>query len=239
LEILQKQRLEFEDLLAKRIREREHEIVKAANEAIQAKDQAVEGLLDAAIKTQKQEHDAEMENLKNHLQLELSTKYEVSMESKLAAQKEQFVKELSEKVREIEHLKERMDNLQRNLESSRDFEYTSQKAHRVSAAALALMEKMESGHSAVEQYAILKVSLLSLGYYGVLFLERFLIRSLFFCIGTMVQEAASENEVIGSVLSQIPSTIKTGIPTLPELQASFENVHKAGRQVRCAVCSRS
>lgn len=157
MEILQKQRLEFEDLLARRLREREYEITKAANEAIQAKDQSIESLLDAALKTQKQEHDAELENVKSRLQLEQSTKYEVALESKLAALKEQFSKELSEKVHEIILLKERMDNLQTNLESSRNFESSSQKAHRVSAAALALMEKMETSHSAVEQFAALKV----------------------------------------------------------------------------------
>jgi len=157
MEILQKQRLEFEDLLARRLREREYEITKAANEAIQAKDQSIESLLDAAIKTLKQEHDVEVENLKNRLQLELSTKYDVAMESKLASQKEQFAKELSEKVHEIVQLKERMDHLQTNLESSRNFESTSQRAHRVSAAALALMEKMETSHGAIEQYAALKV----------------------------------------------------------------------------------
>lgn len=160
MEILQKQRLEFEDLLARRLREREYEITKAANEAIQAKDKAVESLLDAALKSQKQEHDAELDNVKNRLQLELSTKHEVALESKIATLKEQFAKELSEKLHEIVQLKERMENLQSSLESSRSFESTSQKAHRVIAAALTLMEKMESGQSAVEQFTALKVRMI-------------------------------------------------------------------------------
>jgi hypothetical protein len=42
---------------------------------------------------------------------------------------------------------------------------------------------------------------------------------------------AADEGVIASALSTIPSAVKTGVPTLPELQAKFEKVHSICRQV--------
>jgi len=96
-------------------------------------------------------------------------------------------------------LKERLKEAEHLMEISRNFESGSQRAHRVSAAALALAEKMETSLGAEVEVAALK-------------------------------EASHENGVIAAALTKIPKSIKSGVPTLPELQASFDKVYDVGRQ---------
>lgn len=196
---MQKQRLEFEDLLARRLREQEYQLTKEANNAIDARDKAIESVIDAATSAQQVEHDAALQSTEERLERELSAKYEAEFGQKLAEAKAEFINELEAKISSIEKLSQRLEQNEQNLETSRNFESGSQRAHRVSAAALALAEKMETSKGAMEEFVALKV-------------------------------AATENKVISSALDKIPNSVKTGIPTLPELQASFEGTHKICRQ---------
>jgi hypothetical protein len=196
---MQKQRLEFEDLLARRLREQEYVITKQANEAIDAKDKTLETVIDAAASAQKAEYEAALKITEERLERELNAKYEADFGQKLAEAKSDFVNELEKNVSVIDSLTQRLEKNEQNLEISRNFESGSQRAHRVSAAALALAAKMETSKAAMEEFIALKA-------------------------------AASENGVIASALDKIPDSVKTGIPTLPELQATFEHSHKISRQ---------
>ena len=199
LESMQKQRLEYEDLLARRLREQEYQLTKQANDAIDAKEKIIESVINEATSAQQAEHDAELKCTEERLVRELSAKYESEFGGKLVAAKQEFAKELEAKYNAIEALTERLEKTKQNLEISRNFESGSQRAHRVSAAALALAEKMETSKGALEEYVALKA-------------------------------AAVENGVISTAMDKIPNSVKSGIPTLPELQSSFEETHKIGRQ---------
>ena len=59
LEVLQKQRVDFEDLLARKLREQEDSLIRQSNSALQAKDQTIQSVINAASEAQKQESDAE------------------------------------------------------------------------------------------------------------------------------------------------------------------------------------
>ena len=48
LEVLQKQRVEFEDLSARKLREQEDALKRQANAAIQAKDESIQSVINAA-----------------------------------------------------------------------------------------------------------------------------------------------------------------------------------------------
>lgn len=196
---MQKQRLEFEDLLARRLREQEYQLTKQANDAIDARDKSIESVINAAADAQQAEHEAALKSTEERLERELNAKYESEFGHKLAETKAQFTTELEEKLDAIKKLTERLQTIEQNLEISRNFESGSQRAHRVSAAALALAEKMETSKGALEEYVALK-------------------------------SAAVENGVIASALDKVPNAVKAGIPTLSELQTSFEDSHKTARQ---------
>jgi hypothetical protein len=196
---MQKQRLEFEDLLARRLREQEYQLTKQANDAIDARDKSIESVINAAADAQQAEHEAALKSTEERLERELNAKYESEFGHKLAETKAQFTTELEEKLNTIKQLTDRLQTIEQNLEISRNFESGSQRAHRVSAAALALSEKMETSKGALEEYVALK-------------------------------SAAVENGVIASALDKVPNAVKAGIPTLSELQTSFEDFHKTARQ---------
>jgi len=199
MEILQKQRLEFEDLLARRLREQEDTITKNANTLLQSKEDSIQSLVNATTETLKQEHDAEMKSADECLNREYNAKYEVESQSNLATAKEQFTNDLQDKVNTIEELSQRLSKLEQLLQISRNFEIGSQAAHRVSAAALAMAEKLETNQGAGEEIAALNA-------------------------------AAAENAVIASALSQIPTSVRKGIPTITQLQSKFDKVYTVSRQ---------
>ncbi len=196
---MQKQRLEFEDLLARRLREQEANITKAANDALEAKDKSIQSVVNAAASAQEQEYNAALKSSEARMEREINAKYESEFGSKLAEAKNEYLNDLKGKIASIDLLSKRLKEAQDNLQISRNFESGSQRAHRVSAAALALSEKMESSKGAAEEYAALK-------------------------------SAAVENGVIASALETIPTSVKKGIPTLPELQGSFDGVYNISRQ---------
>lgn len=199
LDLMHKQRLEFEDLLSRRLREQEYNLTKQANDAMDAKNKEIESIIDSVTTAQQNEHDATLKSTEERLNRELSAQFEADFGKKLAEAKLAFMKEMEEKVSTIESLTSRLEKNEQNLEISRNFESGSQRAHKVSAAALALAEKMESSQGALEEFVALKT-------------------------------AAAENGVIASALSKIPDTVKEGIPTVAELQATFDECHNVTRQ---------
>jgi len=153
---MQKQRLEFEDLLARRLREQEFHLTKEANDAIEAKEKSFESVIEATANAQQAEHDAALKSTEERLEREIGIKYESEFGQKLAEAKASFVKEMEEKIAMLEELSKRLETTEQNLEISRNFESGSQKAHRISAAALALAEKMETSKGAMVEFVALK-----------------------------------------------------------------------------------
>jgi hypothetical protein len=57
MEILQKQLLKFEDLLARRLREQEHDLSLQMQQNLKAKEDAVQSVINAALEAQQNEHE--------------------------------------------------------------------------------------------------------------------------------------------------------------------------------------
>lgn len=208
LEVLQKQRLEFEDLLARRLREQEDGLTRQANAALQAKEDGIQSVVSAAAEAQKVEHDAELQSASERIDREVRAKYEAEFGKEMADAKAAFARDSEEKLSVVEKLSKNLKALEGALEVSRTFESGSQKAHRLSAAALALAGRMEAGRGAAEELAALKM-------------------------------AAGNEGVIGSAVSKLPSSVKGGVPTLAELQSTFEGVYSVGRQAALVPKGRS
>mmetsp|Transcript_9988 Transcript_9988/g.15072 ORF Transcript_9988/g.15072 Transcript_9988/m.15072 type:complete len:620 (-) Transcript_9988:1667-3526(-) len=156
LDMMQKQRLEYENLHALRMREQEAHITKTANEALEAKDKSIESVVNAASVAQEVEYKAALKTSEELFEREINAKYESEFGAKLAEAKSLFANDLQEKIALLVNLAKRLETAEQHLKISRNFESGSQRAHRVSAAALALAEKMETNKGATEEFVALK-----------------------------------------------------------------------------------
>jgi hypothetical protein len=158
MQLLQKQRMEFEDILAQRLREQEHVLSIQMQQALQSKDASIQQLLQQALQTQAQEHEQDKkffaETTKANITSELDQQYGKAMN----AYKETTVADLTKKTDIIQRLVERVDQLQSALDTSETIQRGSKDAHRLSAAALALTEKLESNHTAAREIETLRVA---------------------------------------------------------------------------------
>lgn len=199
LEILQKQRLEFENLLGQKLREQEDTITRQANAALQAKEESIQIVLSA----QKQAQDAErldiLETEEKRLTLQIEAQYSQQLDEELAKIKDVHAKELERLGGSLEGLREKTVSLESRLEVSRDYESGSKRAHRISAASLALVGKLETGEGAAVELAAL-------------------------------EGAAGDEGVIASATSKIPKSCAKGVPTVADLQATFDSTYHVARQ---------
>lgn len=155
--MLQKQRLEFEAILARSLREQEHELATESNAKLQAKDDDMKDMMDSAMKKLGEQHEKEKEAIIERKEHELSAKYEKQYMTKLEEFKQQTVAEMERKVQAMEALSKKLNDLEDALSTSQNYHEGSLQAHRLSAAALALAEKMETNKDAAAELDALKV----------------------------------------------------------------------------------
>ena len=159
MEILQRQRLEYEALLALRLREQEDVLSRQANAALQQKEDSIQAVIQANAEAQEAEHKTDLESMEKRLYSELDAKYETEYSDKLAEEKAKFVQELQDKTDTIEQLADKLKSLEMALEGFKSFEIGSIHAHKLSAAALAFSEKLETDKPAGNELELLKVRL--------------------------------------------------------------------------------
>lgn len=198
--ILQKQRLEFEALLAQKLREQEDLITRQANAALAAKDDSIQELLKATGEAREQETKsiltAETKRINSALELEYNNK----LANELGEAKQAYNADLEKHGAVLKSLQEKLGMLESRLEVSRNYESGSKRAHRLSAAALALANKLEVGEGAAVELAALKGAV------------------------------GDETGVIANAVEIIPPRAKTCVPTVADLQSSFAKSYNVGRQ---------
>lgn len=190
---MQKQRLEFEDLTAKKLREQEHVLSQKRFQAIQEKEATIQNVMSTALETQKLEYEEEKKAWEEMTSLNIQSKFEDQYLQQLEDYKSRMAKELQNKARQMQGMADKLQQLQAALDASQTSKEGSLKAHRISAAALALTEKLESHHSAKTELETLK---LAAGNVGV---------------------------IATACATLPPSVASTGVPTLSELQTRFMN----------------
>jgi len=156
LEILQKQRLEFESLLAQKLREQEDSIARQANAALAAKEESIQSLLKATSDAREAETKEILTEETKRIASELELDYQSKLQNQLAQMKQGHAAELEGHVSTMKALQSKIEMLEQRLEVSHTYEAGSKRAHRVSAAALALANKLEAGEGAAVELAALK-----------------------------------------------------------------------------------
>jgi hypothetical protein len=156
LDILQKQRLEFEAMLAQKLREQEDVITRQANAALQAKEDSIANLLRATTEARDKETQDILVNETKRITDELELEYTSKLQNELAKMKQAYASDLEKHSTVMEMLQGKLELLSSRLEVSQTYESGSKRAHRVSAAALALASKLEVGEGAAVELAALK-----------------------------------------------------------------------------------
>ena len=156
LDILQKQRLEFEGMLAQKLREQEDVITRQANAALQAKEDSIANLLRATSEAREKEAQDVLTQETKRITDELELEYTTKLQNELAKMKKAYVADLEKHSSVMGQLQGKLELLSSRLEVSQSYESGSKHAHRVSAAALALASKLEVGEGAAVEIAALK-----------------------------------------------------------------------------------
>jgi hypothetical protein len=187
--------------LEQRVREQKDKLEKQADETLKEKEAALQMIVENSLKIQEQQYDDEKTNFEKMTEEKYNAKYEELFGTSLSKAKEAFVKRMEQKVQQIEALGKKLSDLEFGLQASKNYKSGSLQAHRMSAAALALIDKLESSQPAGAALGALKA----------------------------VSESNSVvNAAIGALPTGVTSS---GVATLQELQAQFEEeVHPKCRQ---------
>ena len=175
----------------RRLREQRHELTSQAESALMEKEKKLQSVIDHSLKIQENQFNEEKAEFEKKTEERINAKYEELFGKSLAQAKDSFAKRLEQKVSQIESLVKKLSELEVALQSSREYQSGSVQAHRMSAAALALADRLESSKPAAAQVAALK-------------------------------SVAGSNAVVASAVESLPASVSTGVPTLQELQARFE-----------------
>jgi len=186
-------------MVATRLREQNNELSTQMHAALQEKDATIQSVLSTALEAQQKEHDEDKKVFEQIITSEIQSALDEEYGKKMEEYKNQVAQDLQQKVSTLENLTKKLERLEAALEASRTSKEGSLRAHRLSAAALALAEKMETNTGAATELAVLKL-------------------------------AAGNEGVISTACANIPEAVKTGVPTLSELQARFEVAYKKCRQ---------
>ena len=185
--------------MATRLREQKNELTSQMLQALQDKEATIQNVLSTALEVQMKEHEEDKKVFEEIITSEIQSSLDEKYSKTLEEYKNRVAHEMQQKVATLEALTTKLNQLESSLEASTTSKEGSLKAHRLSAAALALSDKMETNQSATVELAALKL-------------------------------AAGNEGVIATTCANIPTAVNTGVPTLPELQARFDVVHKKSRQ---------
>lgn len=198
-ELLQKQRLEFENLLATRLREQDDAFRGKMMETLREKDATIQAVVDAALAAQQEEHDLDKEAFTAKLTEEVRTEIDQKYGDQMEAYKRQTEQNLQEKVQTLTMMSEKLKQLEFALEASQKNQEGSSMAHRLSAAALALSEILETHAPAGKEVQALKTA------------------------------AGRDGVIATAVRTLPKTVDTDGVLTLPELQVKFEENYSTCR----------
>jgi MICOS complex subunit MIC60 len=219
LQVLQRQRLEFEDVLAQRLRQLQTEHYQAMQATIAQKDAQVQAVLDAALQAQAHEHEQDKDVFVTKTRAEVQAQVEKEYFEKMLSYQAQVARDLQSKVQQLEKMSQNLKLLENALISTQTSQAGSVMAHRLSAAALALSEKLQGNASAAKELHALQLAISAQEKDGV-------IATAVASLPLSIRQAASR-----SMFGDDDLKDDVGVPTVAELQTRFEeSVHPACRR---------
>lgn len=196
-----KQRQEAESTLDHKLKEQMYELTSQADKSIQEKEKALQGIIDHSLKIQEQQFLDEKESYEKKTEEAISAKYDEMFGKALAEVKQQFSQKMEQKVTQIQALSKKIAALEFSLQNTQTYQTGSVQAHRMSAAALSLIDQLESSKAAEA------------------------------AMHTLLSVAADNAVIVSAVQALPRAAAISGVSTLQELQTKFEEqVHTKCRQ---------
>jgi hypothetical protein len=158
MEVMQKQRMELEDMLALKLREQQDSLERQANAILQQKDANIQALVQEVTDSLKAQYQAALDTVEERVKTELNANHRKTYLQQLEEEKTKFVHDMQGNVAKIQQLSQKLLELESALTVSRSFEKGSLQAHQASAAALALAQKLETSQGAKEELEALAMA---------------------------------------------------------------------------------
>ena len=146
--ILKKLRLEAEQLQETKLTEQRKVLTAQAEEALKEQQTRSDAFLENSMQIQEKSHADDKLAFEQTTKEAMDAKYEELLGKELAKVKEEFATKMRQRVNQMEELTKKLTELEISLKTSQSFQTNSLEAHRITAAAIALMEKLESGEPA-------------------------------------------------------------------------------------------
>lgn len=140
--LMQQQRLEFENILAQRLREQETALRAQLNAALAEKDANIQTLLQSSLDAQRNEYEQEKQEFQETTRAQMEEDLKNEYAKAYHDLKRQTAADLQGKVAALEGLQAQVQELQQALHSTQSHKQGSQNAHRLSAAALQVSERL-------------------------------------------------------------------------------------------------
>lgn len=199
--LMKQQRLEADTAMTQKVREQEYELTSQAQKAIQDKEKEMQAIVDNSLKIQEQQFNEEKESFQKRTEEAINTKYEELYGKSLTEAKQNFAQKMEQKVQQVQDLSKKLSDLEFALQNTKSYQMGSVQAHRMSAAALSLIDKLESSKPAGAAVAALRA---------------------------VAEDNAVITSALDALPT---SAASSGIATPQELQTKFEEeVHKKCRQ---------
>jgi hypothetical protein len=156
LQQIKKQRLEFEDLMERRLRDQKNDMASENHAALVEKEEQLQKIVEHSLKMQETQFNDEKAGFEKTTGEAVNAKYEELFGKSLAQAKDGFAKKMEQKVTQMDSLVKKLSELELALQTSKEYQSGSVQAHRMSAAALALADRLESSKPAAAQVAALQ-----------------------------------------------------------------------------------
>jgi len=146
--LIKKLRLEAEHLQEEKLAQQKKVLVGQAEEALKEQQTRSDAFLENSLQIQEKAHEEDKVAFEKKTEEAMSAKYEELFGNELTKIKDEFSAKMNQRVQQMEQLSKKLSDLESSLKTSQDFQVGSLQAHRITAAAIALTEKLESGEPA-------------------------------------------------------------------------------------------
>jgi len=146
--LIKKLRFEAEIMQEEKLAKQKKILTTQAEEAIKEQQTRSDAFLENTMQIQEKAHADDKLSFEQTTKEGMDAKYEEFLGKELTKIKEEFATKMNQRVRQMEELTKKLTDLEISLSTSQDFQVGSLEAHRITAAAIALMEKLESGDPA-------------------------------------------------------------------------------------------
>lgn len=190
--LIKRLRMEAENLLEEKLTLQRKSLTTEAEEALKEQLSKSESFLEKSMSIQEKAHEEDKIAFEAKIEEAIGTRYEEMYANSISKIKDEFAAKMSQRTQQMDQLSKKLKDLESSLKTSQDFQVGSLQAHRITAASIALIEKLNSGEKAEA------------------------------AVNALEAVASDNAVVSAAVKALPAAVSNSGLLTIQELQASFE-----------------